>query len=140
MTVAAGIIELLVAANVGVLAPGPGTWPIYEGKFPDDTDQCMMVRDTGGPRPEVRVAIDYPSVQVLVRSGKSGYIAAAGKADEVKLALHAIPSAPAQFPELTSCLLAGEKTFAGYDTDERPIWSINLNCIVSKDPEGYRDL
>jgi hypothetical protein len=140
MTASAGIIELLIGAGVGALAPTTmDPWPIFEGKFPDSEDQCLMVRDTGGPRPEVKIAIDYPSVQVLVRSGKMGYMAAAEKADEVKLVLHAIDSAPAAFPDLTSCLLTGEKTFVGYDAVERPVWSVNFNCILSKPPEGYRD-
>lgn len=141
MTVGSGIIAILVEAGVGVLAPNTlGGWPIYEGKFPDSEAQCILVRDTGGLRPEVKIAIDYPSVQVMVRSGKMGYLAAAEKADQVKLVLHAIDSAPAAFPELTSCILAAEKTFVGYDSDERPVWSVNFNCILSKNPEGYRDL
>jgi hypothetical protein len=140
MTVAAGLIEILVAANVGALAPSPDPWPIYEGDFPETVDQCLMIRDTGGRAPEVKIAIDYPTVQVLVRSGKAGYAVAADKADEIKLVLHAINSAPAQMPELTSCLLMGEKTFVGYDVNKRPVWSVNFNLILSKDPEGNRDL
>ena len=140
MTVAAGIIDLLVAANVGVVAPTNNAWPIYEGTLPAEVDQCIVVRGTGGPRPEVRVAIDYPSIQVLVRSKVTGYQAAADKVDEIKLALHAIPSAPTEYVVLTSCLLAGEPTFVGRDEKDRPMWSANFNCIVSHDPEGYRDL
>jgi hypothetical protein len=141
MRTAEGIIELLVAANVGALAPNSLTpWPIYEGQLPETVDQCILVRETGGPRPEVRVAIDYPSIQVLIRGDKEGYVATSEKADKVKLALHAIPTPVQEFPELASCVLTAEKTFVGYDSNKRPVWSVNFNLILGKDPEGYRDL
>ena len=136
----AGILDILANAGVGVIAPTPNPWPMFEGQLPADPDQCIMVRKPGGPRPEVKIAIDYPSIQVLVRSTRQGYDEASDKVEEIKLALHAIPSSPVQFPDLTSCLLAGEPAFTGYDENNRPIWSANFNCIVSKNPEGYRDL
>jgi hypothetical protein len=135
-----GIIQILVGAGVGVLAPNDiDPWPIYEGQFPSAADECLVVRNTGGRPPEVKVAINYPAIQVLVRSEPTGYVAASEKAKEVFVALHAIDSAPPDFPELTSCLGATEPNFVGYDEAKRPVWSVNFNCILSKDPEGYRD-
>jgi hypothetical protein len=140
MRPAEGIIQVLLAAGTGTLAPD-GTWPIYEGQFPTTgDDQCILVADRGGRSPEVRIAIDYPSIQILVRSSKQGYVAARAKSDEVFLALQGIPSEPASYPELTSCVAAGGITFVGYDENERPIWSQNFNLIVSKAPQGHRDL
>lgn len=137
---AEGIIEIMVGANLGVLGPGLTTdpWPIFEGQFSETRDQCIMVRDVGGRPPEVKVAIDYPAVQVNVRGDEEGYMAAREKAQEIFVALHAIDSSPTPYPELTSCL-GLQPVFLGYDASKRPVWAVNFNCIVSKDPEGYRD-
>lgn len=140
MSVAAGIIEILVGANVGVLAPSDSDpWPIYEGQFPETVEQCIMVRDTGGKPPEVKVAINYPACQVLVRGDPTAYMAVKDKAHEVFVALHAIDASVTSFPQLTSCLSASEPNFLGYDANKRPVWSANFNCIVSLPNEGYRD-
>jgi hypothetical protein len=138
MTPAAGIIEILVDKGEGALAPTTDSWPIYEGQFPETTQQCLMVKDTGGRPPEVKVAIDYPSVQILVRGGQEDYMAVREKAQDVFVALHAIDSSPTPYPELTSCLGLAP-VFLGYDANKRPVWAVNFNCIVSKSPEGYRD-
>lgn len=141
MSVAAGIIELLVGANVGVLAPSTlGAWPIYEGQFPETQEQCIVVRDTGGKPPEVKIAINYPACQVLVRSDTAGYDAARTKIHDVFVALHAIDASGTSFPSLTSCLSSSEPNFLGYDANKRPVWSANFNCIVSLASEGYRNL
>lgn len=133
-----GIADLLVAAGVGVVAPGT-PWPISEGDWVT-ADRNIMVREPGGRTPEVRIAINYPTIQVLVRGSKADYAITRDKAEEVFLALQAIPSAPAEFPDLTSCCAVGGVTWAGRDVNERPQWSLNFNLIVSKPPEGHRDL
>jgi hypothetical protein len=133
-----GIIDILVAAGVGVIAPG-NPWPIFEGQL-GSADRCILVREPGGRTPEVRIAVNYPTIQVLVRGAKADYAVTRDKAEEVFLALQAIPSSPAQWAELTSCIAVGGITYVGQDVNERPQWSLNFNLIVSNDPEGYRDL
>jgi hypothetical protein len=135
-----GITAILVAANVGVIPPAAGDWPIYEGQFPSEVDQCIMVREFGGRSSEVRIAIDYPSVQILVRGTERGYVTSRAKIEDIFLALQGIPSAPAEYPELTSAVAVGGRTFAGYDEKGRPQWTVNFNLIESKNPQGYRDL
>jgi hypothetical protein len=136
-----GIADILVAANIGIaISPASGNnWPLFEGEM-GSVDRAIMVRENGGRTPEVRIAINYPTVQVLVRGTRSDYAVAREKAEEVFLALQAIPSGPAEWPELTSCCAVGGVTFAGRDEQERPVWSLNFNLITSKDPEGHRDL
>lgn len=134
-----GIADILLAKGV-VSNPGQGVWPHYLGILPTGVDQAVGILDRGGPSPEVLVAIDYPSVQILVRSAKNGYVACRRKAETIFEALQAIPGGGAEFPELTSCVAVGGITFVGYDTNERPVQSLNFNLIVSKPPEGYRDL
>lgn len=135
-----GIAAILAAAGIGEIPPAAGNWPIYEGQFPSEIDQCLMVREFSGRTPEVRIAIDYPSVQILVRGTERGYVTAREKIEEVFLALQGIPSGPAEYPELTSAVAVGGRTFAGYDEKGRPQWTVNFNLIESKDPEGHRDL
>lgn len=139
MSIASEVVELLVGAGVGSLAPSSDPWPIYEGQFPESVDQCLVVRDTGGKPPEVKIAINYPAIQVLVRSDAAGYEATKTKIHDVFVALHAIDASTTSFPELTSCLASSEPTFVGYDANKRPVWSANFNCITSTAPEGYRD-
>lgn len=141
MTPGTGIVELLAALGVGNIAPH-ATWPIYESQFPTDDNvaRCIVVREVGGRSPEVKLAIDYPSVQVLVRGGAQDYMATRAKIEEVFLALQAVPSGPVAYPELTSCVTRGGRTFVGYDEVNRPVWSLNFDLIESKAPEGNRDL
>jgi hypothetical protein len=141
MTPEEGITEVLEAAGLGEAAPTANPWPIFEGQFPEETSQCILVKVNGGRQPEVRIAIDYPSLQILVRSSKMNYVAARDKAQAIFDALQGIPSAPAAYPELTSVVAVNQPIFVGYEQDaERPVWSLNFNTIISKAPVGHRDL
>jgi hypothetical protein len=139
-----GIADILIAANLGIMPVATmavNAWPIYSGQLPTARDQAIAVIDRPGLMPEVKVAIDYPSVQLLIRSSRVGYIAARTKAEELFNALQAIPDGGAHFPELTSCVASTGIVFAGFDPSERPVHSLNFNLIVSHPaPVGYRDL
>jgi len=135
-----GVTAILVAEGAGVAAPSPGLWPIFEATFPDQTNQCILVKVTGGRQPEVRIAIDYPSMQILIRSMPQNYIVARAKAEEIWQILQAIPSEPPAYPELTSAVAVTQPIFVGYDEEDLPVWSVNFNLIISKPPEGHRDL
>jgi hypothetical protein len=142
MRVAEGILNILVTANVGVIAPTDDDWPMFEGKLPDEPDQCIMVKSAGGRTPEVKIAINYPSTQVMVRGtrGGAGYPDSEVKAQEVFVALQAIDTPNDDYPDLDSCTAISEPAFIGHDAQERPVWSCNFNLITSKDSEGYRNL
>lgn len=140
-TPAVGIADILIAAGIGVNPSMAAVWPIYIGRLPTDKDQAIAVLDRAGRTPEVKIAIDYPSVQLLVRSVKTGYQTTRLKAVAIFNALQAIPDGGAAFPELTSCVAATAITFAGFDPSERPVQSLNFNLIVSFPATvGYRDL
>lgn len=136
MSPAKGIHEILKNA------PGfPGTgWTLGYGKMPADPDQYIAILDSGGQGGEVLVAIDYPRVQILVRGAKNkGYDAAYDKINQARELLIAIPES-AHYPELDSCIGVGQILPLGEDDSKRPVFSQNLQLIVSYDTSGYREL
>ncbi len=133
---------------VGILAileaiPGFSTgWILATDQLSDKPDKQVIVKDTGGRGAEHSVAIDYPTVQIIVRggSGSGGYTEAYDKVIACRDALVCIPSATTEYPELTSCTQRGNPVPINRDDAGRPRWSLNLNLIVSYDVSGYRIL
>lgn len=131
-----GLEAILLAAGID----NSSEWLISISRFRDQ-DKGIMISENGGLAPEVKIPIDYPTVQILVRGGKGGYAAAKAKAREIFNLLHAIDSAPAEYPELTSCRAKHQPIFVGYDREtERPIFSLNFNIIATVPTTTNRDL
>jgi Bacteriophage minor capsid protein len=139
MSPADGIRAILEAAGI---CGGATTWDSRTGALHTSQDRCVAVLDSGGRGSEVKIAIDYPTVQILVRADKNagGYVAGYDKARECFIALQAINQNPAQFVNLTSCVVRGGITPVGRDDNDRPVFSLNFNLIVTiPGTEGYRD-
>src|SRR6202042_992901 len=102
----------------------------------------LVVLGTGGKDPEIAVAVDYPTVQLICRGAAASgqYAQARGVLVAAKEALLGIPSAPTAWPELTLCSVRGDIQDLGYDSSNRPMFSLNLQLIVSYDQSGYRTL
>jgi hypothetical protein len=134
-TPAKGIKDIL--DNAGVDTTG---WALTVGRLLDK-DRQIAVLDSGGLNPEVKMSIDYPSIQinVLGSKGPDGYPEAYAKAKAIRDAIQAIPSAPAQFPELTSCVQRGGINFLGYNENDRPRFTTNFQLITEPAPAGYRE-
>lgn len=132
------IYNIMLANNIF-----QGGWTGYVGMLGQNNNSIAAI-NTGGRSPEVLVAIDYPTVQILGRGAKSGnsYAVLRSKMEEVKLLLHAINENPAKataFPELVSCLVRGDITDMGVDDAQRPMMSLNFNLITSPTEVGNRD-
>jgi hypothetical protein len=80
------IIDLLDAATVGV-KNGESDWGIFKGDAPPSPTRCIVVNRTGGRPSNPRWLVDYPTVQVLVRSDPNGLDEAEAKAEAVKRCL-----------------------------------------------------
>lgn len=136
---ATGITDIL--KGVSGLLTG---WTPITGQVIPEPDQLVVVNHSGGMGGEVTIAIDYPSIQVLVRGGRgaSGYEDAWQMARAIREALIAIPTVtpPTAYPELTSCVALGEIMQLGYDDAKRPMFSVNFRLIVSYATSGYRIL
>lgn len=106
------------------------------GGFSDSPNDQVILRQVGG-RGEMAVAVDYPIIQVLVRS--LDYETAYAQAVAVRDELVGIPSGPASYPELTSVVLQTQVQELGRDDKARIVFSCNLQLIVSYDQSGHRD-
>lgn len=124
--------------GAGILADG---WAVFVGDLPATPDKAIMFRDSGGSRGEVNVAIDYPSVQVLVRgpSGGDSYGQAYDKARDVQRILVGIPDGGTTFPELDSITAIGHVTPVGKSERDRHVMSANFRLIVSYESDGHRE-
>ncbi len=132
-----GIKTLLVAANVGVFAATTG-WSIQIGRIVDEPDTQIVIFATGGKPSEPKLAIDYPSVQVLVRGSANGYEAARQKIIDVKNALLGLPSQTVNGDRWDSVLAIGDIKSMGYDQKQRPSFVMNFSLIIEPATTGYR--
>lgn len=126
---------------LGGLVEGSTQWAIKVNEMPSAPDQIVMIRDTGGPPSEVKVAIDYPTIQILVR-GKDGgenYAIAYDKAKEIWNAIVAIPSRPAAYEKLTSVTPRGHIVPIGTSDNNRPTLSMNFQLITWDEATPNRD-
>lgn len=124
-----GIKDILVDASVGVFNTTSG-WSITIGELPPDPDTCMTIYDTGGRSPNPKWLLDYPSVQVMIRGGVSGYVAAETKAKQVKDVLLGFQSQDLNGDRWVSITMPGDVAFVGYDENKRPMFSANFRLII----------
>ena len=114
-------------------------WQFAVGRLSSTPNAQIVARNTGGREPELAVAIDYPTVQLLCRGDKNKYSEAWAKINACKEALTGIPSAPANYTDLTSCIPMGDIVDLGYDDNDRPQFALNFRLIISFDSSGYRE-
>lgn len=116
-------------------------WITSVGGWSAEPDTQITFMNTGGKTPEPSIALDYPSVQVLVRGSASagGYEAGYQMCIAVRDALLGLPTAGADYPELVSIIGMGHIVDLGRDDKVRPRWSFNFQLYVAYDASGYRD-
>lgn len=133
---AEGLKDILVDA--GVVAGATGwTWKV--GGLGSGENEIAII-DSGGRGGEVKVAIDYPSVQILVKGAKEagGYTAAFTKAREVYDALQGIDNPNGVWDELVSCVAVNQPAWLGRDDADRPQFSLNFRLITEPSNQGNR--
>jgi hypothetical protein len=135
---AEGIKDVLVS---GALIGGASGWGARVGELSDKAP-VVAVFDSGGRPGEVRIKIEYPSVQVIVRgeAGQGGYSAAYDKAEKIHAYLQGIDQNPAAFARLTSCVAIGFINWLGRDESDRPQFSLNFQLITEPITAGNRPL
>lgn len=129
-----------ILANLGVIDGATG-WSGYIGDLPDTPHQAVTIYDTGGRGGEVKVAIDYPTVQVVVRGSPAsgGYAAGYAKAQAIYDAMVGIDTPHASWDKLVSCVQMGFINWLGRDDTDRPRFSVNFRLITLPDNEGNRN-
>lgn len=78
-----------VAGIVGTTSvTDAGGWVMTKGFMPADPDKVLTIYPTGGPEPEAKAEVNYPTFQVRVRAGTTGYSTAVDKLGAAQAALH----------------------------------------------------
>lgn len=133
---AEGIRDILVAE--GVLAGVTG-WADRVGGLATSAKNVSLI-DSGGRGGEVKVAIDYPSVQMLLVGAKvaGGYSDAYAKAKEIFDTLQGIDTPNATWSGLVSCVAVGQPQWLGRDDQDRPMFSLNFKLITTPENVGNR--
>ena len=121
-----------VRTHLVALEPQGGTWTILEGGLSDHvSDPQIAVIDRAGLPPitaHASTGILRPGVQVLVRGMPRSYAATLTKAEGVWDALHRQHFAGAQSAEGVN-----NPVFAGFDEQQRPVWSLNFIIWTEKE-------
>jgi len=134
---AVGVKDKLVTAAVGVFAAATG-WSLAVGKLPTSPDTALACVDSGGVSPYPSFALNFPSVQVLVRGNPGDYV---GAHDKGRAAIDALlGSAPATVNTdyWRGITQIGDLSFIGYDDENRPTFSANFSIHIEPSSTGYR--
>jgi hypothetical protein len=110
------------------LVDGISGWTGFSGYFPNTPDRCVAITDTSGPAPEASFAYEEPGIQLRVRGLREDYTLTNTKVTELFDALHgqSINS------EYAACWAQGSPIFMSYDTNERPVWSVNFKLMRTR--------
>lgn len=132
--VAQCVAELLVTAGVGDLIV---TTPVLHAPFkvvvghpPDAPDTIILVNKGGGKPPVPHLLLNEPSVSVLVRGAKNGYVAAESKLKDCVKALLGMPRTTVQGDVYASCRMLSDVAYLGQDDNTRPLFSANFVFVV----------
>jgi hypothetical protein len=135
----AEILSTLLPVNT---VGGTSGWTRYIGNLPGSPDKVAAFMDSGGSNPWPHLALDFPTVQVIVRAQKDSYGQAYAKARQIRDALLGLPSqdvvSQAQTFRLVSVTLLGDINTLGNDSVDRPTISINFRTIWEPPAEGNR--
>lgn len=118
--------------TLGYVAGGTSIAPfsVFVGQPPDTPDALILINATGGPAPENRLLLNYPSVQVVVRGSRSGYIAASNKIREVTNKLVGAVPGNLSGDFYRGCTQLSDIAYLGQDDNTRPMFSANFRFYV----------
>lgn len=132
----AGLMRDYIIRYLGEVAPTVlNGWGWSIGKMPDtpDTlDKLITLIDQSGPTSFPHLLVDYPGLQVLVRSSRGGvgYNDSYLMARTIRDAILGMEGHPAEFPELDGVTERGNITPLGFDDKDRHVWSDNFQLLV----------
>lgn len=127
------IKDILVAKSVGVYTAGVQTaaWSIYYDYVPKaEPDQCITIHCRGGGDSNPAWLLDYPRIQVRVRSKQGSIVEANQKANTVMEALNGYPSTTFGSDRWVGIWNRGGVVPLELDKNDRPQYVVNFQCIV----------
>lgn len=130
----------VAGAQLGSLVVGGSTgWVLKVGKTVAEPDQVIVMYDTGGQAPNPKWAVDFPTIQAMVRGKPNDYGTAWAKAREVRDALLGLDSVTIGSDRWVSVTCPGDVGFVGYDDSQRPMLSVNFRLIIEPSTVGNRE-
>ena len=128
---------ILATAGVGTITPNK-EWSLNISRMPSEPNRQLAISRTGGKASDPKWALDYPSMQVMIRGNPSDYIATRDKAQNVKDELLGLNSQTIGDTRWVSVTAIGDVNWLGYDENERPMLSVNFALIVEPPPGANR--
>ncbi len=128
---------ILATAGVGTVTPNE-EWSLNISRMPSAPNRQIAISRTGGKASDPKWALDYPSMQVMIRGNPSDYVAARDKAQNVKDELLGLNSQTIGDTRWVSVTAIGDVNWLGYDENERPMLSVNFALIVEPPPGTNR--
>lgn len=98
-------------------------------KMPDGPDDCIAIFDYAGGNPYPHLAVDNPSVQVLVRAGANNYSGGYDKCFEIKDRTLGLMSQDLEGERWVSITMVGDINFLRRDDQDRPEWTLNFSVL-----------
>ena len=123
------IRTLLEANSIGVFASQTG-WGIYVGVTPNDPNTIISIFDTGGLTPDPALDINYPGIQIIIRSNINDYSGGWAKAQQVKDRLLGFPGQSINGDVWASITMNSDILYLGQDDLFRPMFSLNFQAII----------
>jgi hypothetical protein len=127
-----GIKDILVESSIGVFAPYAtlSDWYIGIGRQIDKPNRMITIYDTSGLPPEPGMDINYPGIQIVVRSEPNGYKDGHQKARDIRDALLGRPSETRNGDIFASITMTSDVIPLGVDANERYEFALNFQLIV----------
>lgn len=108
------------------------------GQFPSTPDEAILVNSSGGRNPYPHLALNFPSVQVMVRGKPSGYLEARQEIGNICDILLGFGNVSLTGDMYRSCNQMGDVIYLGQDDRGRPMFSANFWFIVEPSSLGNR--
>lgn len=108
------------------------------GQFPTTPDKAILINSSGGRPPYPHLALNFPSIQIMVRGKPSGYLEARQELGEVCDILLGMGTTLLTGDIYRSCNQMGDVIYLGQDDRSRPMFSANFWFIVEPSSLGNR--
>lgn len=123
-----------------IQAQGLGTigTNIWVDMLPQDRTACIAVISTGGESPEPGLKLDYPTVQVIIRSSARDIPSNYNTALAVKNLLLGAEPLTLDGIVYKSVIMRGDINFLGLDDNSQPVRTLNFRLIKENESGGNR--
>lgn len=129
-TILEAVGDYLAAQSQGTLGTN-----LFLAVMPETPDTCVAVYENAGNRPSFTMgsapwAIDRPLIQVICRSTRGDYPAARDKAETIRALLGAVVDQNLSGVNVMRIEVQGSVIPMGEDENQRPMVSVNFECMV----------